>query len=97
MSKDNDAITNPSHYATPSGVEVIDILDELDLSRNLDRSVEYIARSSKKNGGEDLKKSLFYLIRECVQVYSIDQDVLHTIISESTDKALNPTIKKELR
>jgi hypothetical protein len=59
----NDAVVKPKHY-TNQLIETIHILDDLALPRNLERSVEYIMRSEKKGGEEDIKKALFYLTRD---------------------------------
>lgn len=59
----NDVIVKPVHYSNQL-LDTIHILDDLALPRNLERSVEYIMRSEKKGGEEDLKKALFYLTRD---------------------------------
>lgn len=58
-------INHPEHYQSKSGLEVIDIIESFDLNFNLGNVIKYTLRSGKKNERlEDLKKALWYLIRE---------------------------------
>ena len=83
---ENNIVTSPKHYKLKDGTELIDVLDILDVSKNLDRAVEYIVRSDKKNGSDDLLKALFYLVREIAQKYpDLDVQELLRVVSESSD------------
>ena len=68
-----DNVNRPSHYISNSGIESIDVIEAFDLGFNLGNSVKYILRSGKKGGSrekeiEDLKKSIWYLKREIVNL-----------------------------
>ena len=61
--KDNDPVTNPSHY-TFGKFEVIDVINDWKLAFNLGNTVKYIARAGKKDPEkhiQDLEKARFYL------------------------------------
>jgi hypothetical protein len=59
----NDPI-NPSHY-TSGGIDTIDFIEAKELSFHLGNVVKYISRAGKKGDRtEDLKKALWYLMRE---------------------------------
>jgi len=67
----NDPI-NPSHYKT-GGIDTIDFIEAKELSYHLGNVVKYISRAGKKGDRtEDLKKALWYLMREIE--YSNDKD-----------------------
>ncbi len=59
-----DNKTNPDHYVTDTGAEVIDITECLDFCRG--NVVKYVCRAGRKAGEEaldDLKKAKWYLDR----------------------------------
>lgn len=57
-------VNHPTHYATKSGVEVIEITRHL--SNNLGNAVKYMLRAGKKGDAkEDLAKAAWYLVDEC--------------------------------
>ena len=67
MTKNNDNIIRPNHYASDKGFEVFDVqeafIHELKgMSANYwCNIVKYILRFQRKNGVEDLKKAKYYL------------------------------------
>ena len=64
MSK--EMIDHPKHY-NMGRYEVIDVIDDWDLGFNLGNTIKYISRAGHKDKDkttEDLKKALWYLIRE---------------------------------
>lgn len=54
---------NPSHYADHS-VSPIQLIRAYDLNFSCGNAIKYIARAKEKNGREDLKKALWYLLEE---------------------------------
>jgi hypothetical protein len=66
MDKMNDAVNHPSHY-TDGKIEVIDFIEDKNLSFHRGNAVKYIARAGKKDPAkeiEDLRKAIWYLTRE---------------------------------
>lgn len=67
--KQQDVVNHPSHYASESGLEAIEVIEAF-FHRNafLANTFKYIARAGKKGGEakrlEDLKKARWYLERE---------------------------------
>ena len=64
MSK--EMIDHPKHY-NMGRYEAIDVIDDWDLGFNLGNTIKYISRAGHKDKdktAEDLKKALWYLIRE---------------------------------
>lgn len=61
----NDAVNNPSHYQTPSGLEAIDVIEAFFLDNfYFANAFKYIARAGKKNDiVEDIEKAIWYLQR----------------------------------
>ncbi|MEK6443615.1 DUF3310 domain-containing protein [Pseudonocardia sp. T1-2H] len=59
-----DMVNHPAHYnASPSGVEVIDVVEHLNFCRG--SAVKYILRAAHKGAEvEDLKKARWCLDRE---------------------------------
>jgi len=57
-----DAV-NPSHY-TNHAVSPIELIRAYDLNFSCGNAIKYIARHKEKNGREDLKKALWYLLEE---------------------------------
>lgn len=59
----SDPVNHPPHYQWLKGIEVIDITEQLNF--NLGNAVKYILRCDHKGRPEeDLRKAIFYLIRE---------------------------------
>lgn len=66
MDKINDNVNHPSHY-TDGKIEVIDFIEDKNLSFHRGNAVKYIARAGKKDPAkevEDLRKAIWYLTRE---------------------------------
>jgi hypothetical protein len=64
----SDAI-NPNHYKTPSGVEIIDMIDHLTFARG--NAIKYIFRAGRKQTAselEDLKKAQWLINREIAKL-----------------------------
>lgn len=67
--KQQDVVNHPSHYASESGLEAIEVIEAFfHGSAFLANTFKYIARAGKKGGEakrlEDLKKARWYLDRE---------------------------------
>lgn len=67
--KQQDAVNHPSHYASESGLEAIEVIEAFFHGNAfLANTFKYIARAGKKGGEakrlEDLKKARWYLERE---------------------------------
>jgi len=61
---ENDPVTHPPHY-TKSRIEVLDAIEEWELSYGIGNVVKYCARADHKgNRLQDLCKAQFYLSRE---------------------------------
>lgn len=61
----DDRINHPSHYTAYKGLEIIDLVEQMNFNRG--NSVKYIARAGLKNPEtemEDLKKAEWYIKRE---------------------------------
>ena len=62
-----DMINHPSHYISPKGIEVIDVIEAFtaDLqgieATDTGNIIKYICRWKHKNGIEDLEKARWYL------------------------------------
>lgn len=61
----NDAVSNPAHYQTPSGLEAIDVIEAFFPDNfYFANAFKYIARAGKKNDiVEDIEKAIWYLQR----------------------------------
>ena len=64
MDQDNQNMVNhPKHY-NYGKYEVIDVIEDWNLGFHLGNAIKYIARSGKKNkGNEDLEKAIWYIKR----------------------------------
>lgn len=63
---ENDPVNHPAHYTTGK-IEVIDFIDDKELTYCLGNAVKYIARAGKKDPNktiEDLKKAAWYINHE---------------------------------
>lgn len=61
----NDAVTNPSHYQTPSGLEAIEVIEAFFPDNfYFANAFKYLARAGKKDDiVEDIEKAIWYLQR----------------------------------
>lgn len=62
----HDPVNHPAHY-TDGQIEVIDFIDDKQLSYCLGNAVKYISRAGKKDSTktiEDLQKAVWYLNHE---------------------------------
>lgn len=67
MSKENNSVNHPSHYADGRKYEPIDVIKDWDLDFNLGNCIKYISRAGRKDSSklvEDLEKAKFYLEHE---------------------------------
>jgi len=64
-SPSGDSVDHPAHYTAYSGLEVIQLVEQMNFNRG--NAVKYIARAglkSKETEIEDLKKAVWYVNRE---------------------------------
>lgn len=92
----NNVVTQPKHY-TDQIIETIHILDDMGLPRNLERAVEYMMRSEKKGGEEDLKKALWYLTRDMMIRHNTSPIEIYNIVDGSIDKSTEYIKLKEIK
>lgn len=62
-----DLVNDPPHYRLKSGVECLDVIEELKLNFRLGNALKYLWRAGRKDPAkviEDLRKCVFYLNRE---------------------------------
>jgi hypothetical protein len=84
MLTDNDPVNHPFHY-TLGSIEVIDVIEDWQLSYHLGNAVKYIARAKHKGEYiQDLKKAVWYLQRE------IDKHVAPPSLSEKIYQQIVP-------
>ena len=65
----NDSVNHPAHYNTYKGLEVIDLVEQMNFNRG--NAVKYIARAGHKSPEttvEDLKKARWYIDREIARL-----------------------------
>ncbi len=70
---DDKMVSHPSHYQSKNGIEVIDVIESF--TEDLEgieavcagNAIKYLCRWSKKNGVQDLEKSIWY-IRKLINV-----------------------------
>lgn len=70
-SRGDDNINHPAHYTAYQGMEVIDLVEQMNFNRG--NAVKYIARAGLKSTEtevEDLKKAIWYLTREIQRLES---------------------------
>lgn len=84
MTTMNDNVSHPAHY-TSGRIEVIDFIDDKELSFCLGNVVKYVARAGKKKSAamsdrakqiEDLRKACWYLTHEIERLEAEDQDLV---------------------
>lgn len=64
-----DFVNHPSHYTQYSGLEIIDLTEQMNFNRG--NAVKYICRAAFKGSEiEDLKKAAWYIQREIDRVSS---------------------------
>lgn len=66
----NDPVNHPPHYTAYKGLEIIDLVEQMNFNRG--NAVKYIARAGLKGEGEieieDLKKAAWYIDREIKRI-----------------------------
>ena len=61
----NETIDHPDHYQSANGIEAIDVIEAFNLNFSLGNAVKYILRAGRKGDrNEDLRKAVWYLMRE---------------------------------
>lgn len=68
----SDNVNHPSHYNSYRGLEIIDLVEQMNFNRG--NAVKYIARAGFKDPQtelEDLKKARWYIDREIERVGGI--------------------------
>ena len=69
-SRTMDQVNSPPHYTTGK-IEVIEAIEDWDLSFHLGCAVKYIARCRhKENEEQDIEKAIWYLNRYLLQIRS---------------------------
>lgn len=59
----DDNVNHPPHYAHPSGIECIDVVEHM--SFNVGNAIKYLWRAGRKGPAlEDLRKAAWYINRE---------------------------------
>ena len=87
-------VSHPSHYQGANGMEVIDVIENFtcDLvgkeATNTGQIIKYILRWKKKNGLQDLEKTMWYLQR---LIDSVKGDAS----SSKTTEEINLSTEKE--
>lgn len=75
-----ETINHPAHY-NQGKFEVIDVIEDWGLGFNDGNAVKYIARHKhKENPEENLKKALWYLVRELRVKYHVEVEVISSMI-----------------
>lgn len=69
----NETVNHPQHYNSYKGLEIIDLVEQMNFNRG--NAVKYIARAGLKNKDteiEDLRKAAWYLQREIERLETND-------------------------
>jgi ribosomal protein L21E len=72
--QESDSVNHPAHYTAYKGVEVIDLVEQLNFNRG--NAVKYVARAGLKNPDteiEDLEKAAWYIRREIARLKGGDE------------------------
>ncbi len=69
---DQDYVNHPPHY-TMGKIEVIDAFEDWKLGFHEANIVKYVARHTRKNGVEDLRKARWYLDQLIANADKADQ------------------------
>ena len=87
----NDPVNHPSHYTT-GNIEVIDFIEDQQLSFHLGNALKYICRAGRKDPEktiEDLEKARWYLTRQ-IELLSCGEKIV-----APPDAALDPDWREE--
>ena len=90
-----DSVNHPSHYNTYRGLEVIDLVEQMNFNRG--NAVKYITRAGLKNPDsevEDIEKAIWYLDRELKRLRSPEDGKKSATLPPR--KVLNPETIKAL-
>ena len=87
-----DSVNHPSHY-TSGKIEVIDFIDDQQLSYEKGNVIKYVCRAGKKDPAkeiEDLKKAAWYIQREIKNVENRNNEkIIKYIVDKLTDKGFS--------
>ena len=87
-----DSVNHPSHY-TSGKIEVIDFIDDQQLSYEKGNVIKYVCRAGKKDPNkeiEDLKKAAWYIQREIKNVENRNKEkIIKYIVDKLTDKGFS--------
>ena len=87
-----DNVNHPSHY-TSGKIEVIDFIDDQQLSYEKGNVIKYVCRAGKKDAAkeiEDLKKAAWYIQREIKNVENRNNEkIIKYIVDKLTDKGFS--------
>lgn len=70
----DDQVNHPSHYTQYRGLEIIDLVEQMNYNRG--NAVKYIARAGFKNPDtevQDLEKAMWYIRREIRRITAQQQ------------------------
>lgn len=84
----HDPVSSPSHYTAYSGLEVIDLTEQMNFNRG--NAVKYICRAGLKttaNEIEDLEKAEWYIRRE---IDRLKKDLPTKPVTSGTITDVNP-------
>jgi hypothetical protein len=85
-SNNNEKVNHPSHY-NKGKIEVIDFIEDQKLNFNLGNVIKYTCRHDLKgNPYDDLKKGLWFLLRE-LGTYDEDWKVIYDFILKEMKKS----------
>lgn len=71
---DHDPVDHPSHYTAYRGLEVIDLVEQLNFNKG--NAIKYIARAGIKDPDkeiEDLQKAAWYVNREIERLQKFNE------------------------
>ena len=95
---DDDVVNHPSHYTWMSGVEAVDILEQVakESGWNVANAVKYLLRLDRKGKPEqDMKKAVWYLRREIAnreRARTVDRHTLGRTVSTGDSECLQSTV-----
>lgn len=90
----NNTVTHPKHY-NEGKIEVIEFIEDKELSYHRGNAIKYIARAGKKDTLkeiEDLEKAVWYLQRE-IEILRAYQEKREPCRPNDMNKATNRLIK----
>jgi hypothetical protein len=82
----SEQINNPKHYGgADNPYETIKVIEAWGLNFNLGNAVKYISRADKKEDNvQDLRKAMWYLIREIKKLEGVPDPNQHDMFNNDT-------------